>query len=252
MSWGTRRRNLIVTIVILLFIIPIGLIAFFVLYKPPTCFDGIQNGVETGIDCGGSCVLLCTNQVTEPVVLWERAFRVSGGFHNIIAYIENPNATAAVEEAPYVFKIYNEENILISEIYGTTTIPPKTSLPIIKNNVQLYEQIVSRITFEFTEPLIYSKSDPKDSLLIIKDEIVENESTTPRVRAKIQNVSFNTVENIDVIIIIYDTFDSVIGVSSTFVPILNSEAAQDIVFTWPFPFVDEVSRIEIIPLYDNK
>lgn len=252
MSWGTRRRNFIITIVLLLFIIPVGLITFFVLYKPPTCFDGIQNGLETGVDCGGSCVLLCSDQVTEPVVLWERAFRVNGGLHNIIAYIENPNPTAYVKEAPYVFKIYNEENILISEIYGSTPIPPKTSLPIIRNNIQLYEQIVSRITFEFTEELVYETTNPKDSLLIIKDEIIENESTTPRVRAKVQNVSFTTVKDVDVIVIIYDTFDSVIGISSTYVPQLNPEETRDIVFTWPQPFADSASRIEIIPVYDNK
>lgn len=252
MSWGTQRRNRIIFLVFLLFFIPIALISFIVFYDPPTCFDAIQNGSETGVDCGGSCVLLCSEQTTEPVVLWERAFRVQGGFHNILAYIENPNPTAFVRNAPYVFKIYNEENILVTEVSGTVSIPPKTALPVIKNNIQLYEQIISRVTFEFTDTLVYEKTNPKDSIVLVKDEIIENEQTSPRVRAKIQNLSLEAIDEIDVVVIVYDLFDSVIGVSSTYVPRLLPEEVRDIVFTWPQPFVDTSSRIEIIPLYDFK
>jgi hypothetical protein len=252
MSWGTKRRNLILVVIFFLFIIPIGVIAFLILYKPPTCFDGIQNGEESGVDCGGMCVLLCTDQMAEPVVLWERAFRFTGGLHNLIAYVQNQNPNGFIKNANYVFKIYNEENILIQEVTGTVSIPPKTSMPIIQTGVQLFEQVVSRITFEFTNNFVFEKSDPRETLLLIKDEVVENEDTAPRIRAKVQNVSFNTVSNVDIIVIVYDSFDSVIGVSSTFVPMLQSEQTQDIVFTWQIPFTDRVSRVEIIPLYDNK
>jgi hypothetical protein len=252
MSWGTRRRNIIISILFFLFFIPIALISVIIFYDPPTCFDSVRNGDEAGIDCGGSCVLLCAEQATEPVVLWERAFRVQGGLHNLISYIENPNPTAFVRNAPYVFKIYNEENILITEIKGSVSIPPKTALPVIQNNIQLYEQIVSRVTFEFTDTLVYEQTSPQESLILIKEEIIENEQTSPRVRAKIQNLSLRTIEDIDVIVIVYDTFDSVIGVSSTYVAKLLSEEVRDIVFTWPQPLSNSSSRIEIIPLYDFK
>lgn len=252
MSWGTHRRNTILIVLSLLIFIPAGLIAFFLFYNPPNCFDGLKNGDETGLDCGGSCVLLCTEETTEPVVLWERAFRVSGGIHNVIAYIENPNPTAFVRNAPYSFKIYNEDDVLISETSGVTSIPPKTALPVIQNNIQLYEQVVSRVVFEFTGPLTYEQSSPQDALIVIKDEIIENEEKSPRVRARIQNLSLLPIRDIDVIVVVYDEFDSVLGVSSTFVDRLESEEVRDIVFTWPQPFTDSSSRLEIIPLYDFK
>jgi hypothetical protein len=72
MSWGTKRRNLILFTLFLFIFIPVSFISFLIFYNPPSCFDLKQNGGEQGIDCGGTCQLVCTNQAFEPVVLWER------------------------------------------------------------------------------------------------------------------------------------------------------------------------------------
>lgn len=250
MSWGTSRRNSVLFILLTIVIVPIVIIAFVIFYEPPTCFDKKQNGTETGVDCGGSCELLCTNQVIKPVVLWERAFRVSDGIYNLLAYVENPNPTAFVRDAQYIFKLYNEDNVLIGEKTGVFSIAPKSSRPIIENNIQTFQQVPTRVTLDIVGDLIYEQTEPKDSLVIIKDEFIENESKSPRVKAKIQNISLNNIKDIDVVVIIYDVFDNVLGTSSTYVDQLLSEESKDIVFTWPQPFNDEVARIELIPLYD--
>ncbi len=250
MSWGTSRRNTVLFTMLLFIGIPIIAIAIIIFYEPPNCFDGVQNGQETGIDCGGTCQLLCTNQVTEPVVLWERVTRVSDGVYNLLAYVENPNPNAFLRDAEYVFKIYNENQVLISEKTGKVSIAPKSARPIIQNNIQTFEQIPVRTRFEFVGDLVYEQTNPKDSLILIKDEIIENEATSPRVKAKIQNMSLKTIKKIDVVVLIYDALENVIGTSSTYVDVLNPEESQDIVFTWPQSFSDEVGRIELIPIYD--
>lgn len=250
MSWGTSRRNTILSVILIFIIVPVGGLAFILFYKPANCFDGKQNGAETGVDCGGSCQLLCTYQVTEPVVLWERAFKVSEGVYNLLAYIENPNPTAFLQETPYVFKIYSESGVLIGEHPGTVSIAPKSARPVIQNNVRTFEQTPARAEFSFVGELVYEQTEPRDSAVIIKDEFIENEQTSPRVKAKIQNISLKKLEKIDIIVLIYDVFDNVLGTSNTYVELLGPEESKDIVFTWPQPFKDEVSRIEIIPIYD--
>jgi hypothetical protein len=252
MSWGTTRRNTVLFTLLLFIGIPAGAIAFIIFYEPANCFDGKQNSTETGIDCGGTCSLLCTSQVTEPVVLWEKAFRVSDGMYNLLAYIENPNPSAFLKDVQYVFKIYNEDGVMIGEKSGTTSIAPKSARPIIQSNIQTFEQIPVRTTFEFVGELVYEQTEPKDSLILIKDEIIENETTSPRIKAKIQNISLQTVRKIDVVALIYDVFDNVLGTSSTYVDVLNPEEIKDIVFTWPQSFSDEIGRIELIPIYDFK
>ena len=252
MSWGTKRRNIIVSMFLLFIIIPVGVIAFLIFYNPPTCFDGVKNNDEVGIDCGGSCQLLCTNQVVKPVVLWERQFKINPGMYNLLAYVENPNPTAYIRNAKYLFKIYNEDNVLIGEKRGETSIAPESVRPIIENNIQTFEQIPTRTTFEFLGELTYEQVEPKDSIILIKDEFIENESTSPRIKAKIQNISLKNIQNIDIVVLVYDVFDNVLGTSSTFVDSLGSEEIKNIVFTWPQKFPDEVARIELIPLYDFK
>lgn len=250
MSWGTKRRNLVLITVFLFIFIPVSFIAFLVFYNPPTCFDGKQNGEEAGVDCGGSCQLVCTDQAFDPVVLWERYFRVDDGLYNVLAYVENPNPTAEVVNSSYSFRLYNEENVLIAEKEGVISLAPKSVRPIIQTGLETGKQIPTRVAFDFTSDFVFEKKDPKDALVIIKDEIIENEGSSPRVKASIQNISLQRLVDIDVIVIVYDVFDNVLGTSSTYVPSLGAEESKDIVFTWPQPFSDDVIRIEVIPVYD--
>lgn len=250
MSWGTKRRNLVLSTLFLLVIIPVAFIAFLLFYNPPSCFDMKQNGGESGIDCGGSCQLVCTSQAFDPVIIWERYFRVDEGIYNVLAYVENPNPTAEIIQASYIFKLFNEENVLIAEKPGTITLGPKSVRPIIETGLQTGRQVPTRVSFEFTSQFVFEKKDPKDALVIVKNELIENEQTSPRVKAAIQNISLQPLRDIDVIVIVYDVFDNVLGTSSTFVQSLGAEESQDIVFTWPEPFNEDVIRIEVIPVYD--
>ena len=85
--------------------------------------------------------------------------------------------------------------------------------------------------------------------MIIKDErfFVDN---VPKVTAKIQNITLETLEDIQVTVLLYDVFDNVIGISSTFVEKIGPEGVREITFTWPSDFREEVSRIEIVPIYE--
>ena len=68
---GLHAENLhTASIVILAIILIVGLPAFLLLYKAPTCFDGKQNQGEGGIDCGGPCVKLCPSAFLPPEVIW--------------------------------------------------------------------------------------------------------------------------------------------------------------------------------------
>lgn len=250
MSWGTRRRNTIVFLVIAILIIPIIVSGFLFFYEEPNCFDGIQNGYETGVDCGGTCELLCTEQTLEPTVLWERFFKVKDGIYNVASYIENPNLSAGVISAPYIFKLYNRDGVLIAQREGTARLKPKSVLPILESNLQTQKQIPARVTFEFKNDLVFEKETPQPFTLLVKDEnyFVDN---FPKVTAQIQNISLEKVNDIQVIVLLYDVFDNVIGSSSTFIEILREEEVKDITFTWPEEFKEEVSRIEIVPIYES-
>jgi hypothetical protein len=249
MSWGTRRRNTIIFIVILILIIPVIVGTFFVFYEEPNCFDGKQNGYEAGVDCGGNCELLCTSETLDPTVVWERFFEVKEGVYNVVAYVENPNPSAGVLNAPYEFKLFNREGVMIADKKGVARLRPKSVLPILESGLKTLRQVPERVSFEFTSDLVFEKETPAPLNLIVKDEnyFVDN---FPKVSAKIQNINFERISNISVIVLLYDVFDNVVGSSSTFIDSLGGEETKDVTFTWPQEFDEEVSRIEIVPIYE--
>lgn len=251
MSWGIKRRNTIIFLVAIFFLIPIAISAFLVFYEAPTCFDGKQNGSESGIDCGGNCELVCTSETLAPSVIWKRYFEVSPGVYNLVAYVENPNPSAGVMKAPYTFELFNQDNVLIAKREGSVRLYPKTVIPIIETGIETKKQNAFRVAFNFSEDLIFEKEEPLPAVLIVKNENYLSKDS-PRVTATIENISLSKVEDIDIVVLLYDVFDNVITSSSTFVENLSGEASKDIVFTWPDDFLEEVSRIEIIPIYEPK
>lgn len=253
MSWGTRKRNTIIFFVILILIIPIVVTLFFLFYKPPNCFDGRKNGHEKGIDCGGECNLLCTTETLTPTIIWERFFYVNPGFYNVIVYVENQNPSAGILKADYVFKLYNEEGIEIAKKEGSTRIYPKSVIPIIEDNLFTDKQKPVRVSFQISEKAVFQKEEPKEIKLIVEDEKYFEDTlsnNTPRVSAKIRNISFESVQKIKVVVLLFDIFDNVIGASSTYIEKIDGESVRDINFTWPTKFKEEVSRIEVIPMYE--
>ena len=79
MSWAQRRKATYIISLLFILISIISVILYLALNKKPTCFDGIQNQGEVGVDCGGSCVILCRVQYTNPVVIWgPRGVKLTG------------------------------------------------------------------------------------------------------------------------------------------------------------------------------
>lgn len=252
MSWGTRRRNSIIMIFLLAVTIPASIILFNIYYEPANCFDNKQNGVEQGVDCGGTCLLLCQNLVIEPIVVWQRFFEVSPGVYNVAALVENPNPDAGVKDAQYVFKLYDDANLLLYERKGSANLRPKELLPIIENTLFTNKLEAKRLSFEFTNDFVYSKEGSRERVIIIKDEALTEEDTEPRIDASIQNIDVLPVRDIMVVVIVYGANDNAIAISSTVVDEVVKDGVRALVFTWPKPFTEAVSRIEIIPLYENS
>jgi len=251
MSWGSKRRNTIIILTFLIALIPTIFIAYKIIYKKPTCFDGKQNGIETGIDCGGACELVCNAETFDPIVLWTRLFEIAPGLYNTIAYIENPNIDAGIMNAKYTFRLFDEDNTLLYERNGRIDIQPKAIIPIIENGLFTNKLRAKRVTFDFTDDFVFEKKAPLEPVLIVKDEELK-EGNEPRVEAVLQNISIYPVKNIKTIVILYDSKDNAIGSSSTIIDQIVGGASEPIVFTWPNSFDVPISRLEIIPLYENN
>lgn len=252
MSWGTRRRNFIIAIFLVVVFAIIAIIGFLFFYEEPTCFDGKQNGGEVGIDCGGQCNLLCSTQTLDPFIKWNRYFEVIPGLYNVVAYIENQNPNARTENLEYKFTLYDEESAIIAERVGSIDLNPKEINPIVESGLNTGRLRPERMTFEITNDVIWTNADPVELVLFVKDEELKMIEGNPRVSAVIENTGFETLEDVNIVVILYDLDDNAIGTSSTYIDIIRPTEEKNILFTWPANFSGNPVRFDILPLYESE
>lgn len=238
MSWAGRRQ--VTYLAGLFFVIGMILFALFysVLFKDPTCSDGKQNGGEVGVDCGGLCMKFCSAQVSEPVILWSRAFHVSGDSYNVLAYIENKNKNAAAVQVPYEFRVYDEKGLLIATREGKTFIPPNQQFAVFESRIEAGNSTPKSVTFDFKGPFDWYKKDPTIQTQPIKIEkkILNGDAENPSITAEVVNNSIYNLPEFDVVAIVYNENHNAIGVSKTHVGGLQSNKKSSIYFTWPEAF----------------
>ena len=137
---------------------------FFIIFGPPpaSCFDNIRNGQETGVDCGGTC-RACIGDLQQPPLVRQVAFlpTVSGKV-DLVAIIENPNASAGAAKVNYKFSLLDAGGRLIRAISNETRdedirfrdaifLLPAATRPIIVPAVTVSAP-VSRVNFEASVP----------------------------------------------------------------------------------------------------
>jgi hypothetical protein len=235
MSWATKRqlKYFIIFAIFVAFIIFLVILPMF--FEDVTCFDGKKNGDERGVDCGGSCLLMCKSDITEPVVLWSRAFSILENNYNIVALIENRNKNSGVALASYEFKMYDTENKLLGSRQGQTFIPPNQQFAVLESRFHSGQSKIKTVTFEFIEPLVWIKKEPTLQVLKITAENI-NFYTNPdnsSLSAIIENNSIYDIPEFEVIAILYDTNRNAINVSKTSRGKLLSGSKSPVVFTWP-------------------
>lgn len=213
-------------------------------YKDASCIDGSQNGAERGIDCGGSCTRICAIDVTMPTPLWARAFKVTDGQYNAVAYIENKNMSAGSPEVSYTFKLYDKDG-LIAERSGVTIIPPDSVYPIFEGRIDTQGRIPTDTFIELGDTeLWYPATGSREQFTVEGRELVGADSS-PRLSARIRNNELTEAKNVEIVATIFDTNGNALTASRTIVPRFDSRATEDVVFTWPEPIAKTIRSCEL-------
>jgi Mg-chelatase subunit ChlD len=237
-DWASRRRAIILGAIVLMLSAASFAVFWKYWYQTPTCFDNLQNGDEAGMDCGGSCTLVCSEDVIRPIVRWDpRLFEVLPGLWSTLVYVENPNTNADAVYVPYIFTIYSENNEIVAERKGVTVLPKNKTVGIFEGSITVTgEAKPKRAVFELGDDIVWGKSkETGEKINITHGPILKLEST-PRVEANVKNNGTEEIKNIELIVAIFDGSDNAIAASRTFVEDLKKNESADVFFTWPKPF----------------
>lgn len=248
MSWATQRKLLYFLVFLVVFGVVILYLTYPLLNKAPTCVDGKQNGDESGVDCGGACQLLCIEQLAELNVKWVRAFEVSRGNYDVVAYVENRNVGAGIEKLLYRVKLYDDKGLFITQRDGKTFVGSNGVFAIFEAGLRTGESVPKKAFVEF-EDISWSRTDPRSSAIkvSIKNQKLENASTTPKLFSEVYNDSLLNLKNITLVALLYGFDDNVLAASSATLDSLKPRASDDVYFTWLKSIEKDVARIEIVP-----
>lgn len=250
LSWGAKRQLGYLSIIILFIGIAGTILIWPYFNKEPTCFDGEKNGDESGLDCGGSCQKVCTAEALQLVTLWSRAFEVTPGKYNVMAYIENQNRESGIASMNYEFKMYDDNNIFIGRQTGATFITSNDRTAIFEPGIYAGNRVPKRVSFAFTSAPQWVKinREQKNALAVSStDMVLSNPLSTPKLEANISNKTLNDLKNLDVYAILYDAEDNVMTASKTLIDYLPKNSKYGVVFTWPHPLPERPTRIDIFP-----
>lgn len=250
MSWAAKRRLtilLIIGAVVVAFLVVLSAKLF---YKAPTCTDNVQNQNETGVDCGGSCPYLCVADEQPPTILFTKALTNAAGRTDIVASIENKNATAAAKDVPYQVKLYGAKQSLLQQFSGILDLPPGATQTIFIPGVLTGNQTVVNAFLEIasSSPAWFTMTSDPRIVPKVSNTVLGGSTSAPRIEAVLSNPTVTTLTNVQVIVLVRDTRKEVIAASQTIVPIISAQNTALATFTWNNAFPGTPASIEVVPV----
>lgn len=245
--WATRRRTIILLIILgaiaVLFVLP-----YWLSHRvPPSCSDGKMNQNETGVDCGGACALVCKGGAKDITILWTSIFPVRTGMYDVVAYVENANFGIGAPSLPYVVKLYDGSGAIIAEEAGETYAQPNERFVIFRGSMLTGNRVAAKGGIEIPNTFHWYTETKIEQQLSVEDKVLVGADRSPKLTAVLKNKSPTVYRDIDVAAIIYDSKGVPIGVSSTHVDKINENGTENLFFTWPAPFnyVSEVAKCDV-------
>lgn len=249
LSWAQQRKLFFTGGIIIVCIVALGAYGFFAFYNAPDCFNNAKDGDERDIDCGGRCARVCRADIQAPIIQFARAVKVKDEVWGAVAYGENRNAGAGSRKAPYVFKLYDANNLLLYERHGTAFIPPRKVFAVFEGKMFGGSRIPTRAVFEFEEEPVFERMT--EPLLTLDTKDFEADAHGSSLRVLVTNPTRSVVEGIEVTALLFGTDGNVFGASATFIPTLSAGRSSTLIFTWPQE-LEHPARTEVLYTVPGK
>lgn len=232
------------------FVAIFGGIIFTLTYRAPSCSDGRQNQGELGIDCGGPCSNLCSALEDAPTVLSTRAIPNGAGRTDVLAFVENQNANAAARAVPYTITLYDASHSLIQRVEGTVDLPPSSTVPVYVPGVASGNQVVASafLSIDATAIPWFTYTETRALPSYNNDATLTNATAAPRITATLSNAMPTPVQNVHVIVAVYNAAGNVIAASATLIPSIPAQGRATATFTWNQPFAGNAASIGVLPV----
>lgn len=249
MNWSGKRK-LVYGLALFFSIVAILLYLFKdVLFPSPTCNDKKQNGGELGVDCGGICSLRCQEEVKPLTVTFAKAIKASQTTYDLVGMVSNKNVDNASRSIGYVFTVYDAFGEVIATTTGRSLTPVDGDFPVIVENITLPKSPTT-VEMSLIDGYHYKVFENPVSPTVKVSEIRYEGGATPHVYANVKNTKRLMINNLPVLVVLYDEQGNVYAVGKTFVQFLDKEQTKAISFVWRTSFVSAPVKIRVYPILD--
>lgn len=250
MSWAARRRFIILLIVGAVVVAFLTIVGIATLYQAPSCTDNSQNQDEEGIDCSGPCPYLCTAEQQPPTVLFTKAIPNGAGRVDVVASVENKNATAAAKNIPYSITLYGTDQTLLQQVSGTFDLPPGATIPVFVPSILSGNQKVAGVFLEVasSSPAWFTLTTDSRVVPGVSNTTLGGSTSAPRITAILTNASAVVLTNVQVIVLVHDVQGDVIAASKTVLSKIPAQGQATATFTWNSAFSSTPTSIEVVPI----
>lgn len=252
LSWRSAQQFKYFSSIAGIVLLVLGAGLLFIFTRPGTCSDGKQNNGELGIDCGGTCLRLCSSEVSNVIVHWTRSFPAREGFYDAVAFLENPNFDAGIKKFSYTFKLYDAKNILVGTRGGNTFLNPGDRFLVYENGIKAEggPRTPQRTFLEVEEDLLWEKAAPlRENNIIVRETRFEapRDGGLSRVVAVLTNQGTLDLKDIEVVALLSDAEDNVVDASKTVVGSLGQGETKSITLLLSSGLREAPARIEVFP-----
>jgi len=190
------------------------------------------------------------SQELPPTVLFTKAISNSAGRTDVVASIENINATAAAKDVPYTLTLYGAGQVLIQEVTGTIDLPPSSAVPVFVPGISSGSQKVvgAFLAIAPAAPKWFVIAADPRIVPVVSNTTLGGSASAPRIDAVLGNATVTELSSVRVIVIVKDNKGDVVAASQTVVPTVPAQGQATATFTWNNAFSGVPAAIEVIPV----
>ncbi len=242
MEWRLRKQIFIALIFFIILSIPLYLI--YLKYKPgPSCYNNRQDYNEEGVDCGGPCVPCEVYELQQLKIKQPQIVIYPDQTMDIAVAITNPNENYGLKNFKYEIYFYGPNNE-IAKIDGESFILPSEEKYLIELNIAMPRFFIkkSEAKITFNKEDWFKTEQRKPNIELLSYTYDEN-----YLLAKIFNRDYQNYNKLKLYFLLYDEFDTLIGILKTEIYDIKAQEQKDIkIFSLP-PLLSEIKSIILYP-----
>ncbi len=182
-------------------------------------------------------------------IISTKLLNVENGDYDLIAKVSNPNTDYGSPDVEYEVTLYNATGNQISKKQGSFYILPGQTRYVLETPLKFSEPIsradmvIKSIDWQELDPL-----STKDISLFSRNvsyNQINQAGIFSKVDGLIQNDSNFDLNQVEVLVILYDQSDSIIAVNRTNIQTFLAQTARGFEVTWYTPFIGEPIRRDV-------